>query len=84
MSTHCFGCGEARRLADVSARRFPTLAVRVIDLEREPEARPDWLVAVPTYLLDGRVVSLGSPRQEDLFNAVERAMSRPSPRGCTA
>ena len=67
ISAHCFGCAEALRLAEAAARQFPGLAVRVIDLEREPNARPNGLVAVPTYLLDGQVVALGNPRQQDLF-----------------
>ena len=74
LTEHCFGCTEARRLAEAAARHFPGLAVRVVDLEREPEARPDGLVAVPTYMLDGRVVSLGNPRQRDLFRCLERAL----------
>jgi hypothetical protein len=76
VSAHCFSCAEAWRLADAAARRFPGLAVRVIDLAREPGARPDAIVAVPTYLLDGRVVSLGNPRQQDLFGHLELAMAR--------
>jgi hypothetical protein len=75
VSAHCFGCAEARRLAAAAALRFPSLAVRVIDIEREPAARPESLVAVPTYLLDGRIVSLGNPRQRDLFRHLELAMT---------
>lgn len=74
VSRHCFGCPEALRLAEQAARRFPGLVVRVVDLEREPEARPDGLVAVPTYVLDGRVVALGNPRQRDLFRRLERSL----------
>jgi hypothetical protein len=76
VGAHCFGCVEARRLALAAARRFPALVVSVIDLEREPTARPASLVAVPTYLLDGRVVSLGNPHQRDLFGRLERALQR--------
>ena len=76
VSAHCLGCAEALRLAGAAARRFPGLAVRVIDLDREPEARPEALVAVPAYLLDGRVVSLGNPRQQELFGHLQRALAR--------
>ena len=75
VTRHCFGCAEALRLAEVAGRRFPELPVRVIDLEREPEARPEGLVAVPTYLLDGQVVSLGTPRPHDLFRKLEQALA---------
>ena len=75
VGAHCLGCAEARRLAEAAVRQFPGLVVRVIDLEHEPAARPDLLVAVPAYFLDGRVVSLGNPRQRDLFRYVEQALA---------
>ena len=71
VSSHCFGCDEALRLAQAAARRFPGLQVRVVDLERAPEARPDQLVAVPTYMLDSQVIALGNPLQRDLFRQIE-------------
>ena len=74
VTEHCFGCAEALRLAEAAARHFPAVSVRVVDLEHEPEARPDGLVAVPTYVLDGRVVSLGNPPGEELFRCLARAM----------
>ena len=75
VSGHCFGCPEARRLAAVIAERFARVAVRVIDLDIEPEARPDQVIAVPAYVLEGQVVSLGNPRQADLLHEVERAIA---------
>ena len=74
ITRHCFGCAEARRLADAVAARFTAVSVRVVDLDRDPDSRPDNLVAVPTYMLDGRVVSLGNPRQADLFRRIERLL----------
>jgi hypothetical protein len=74
VSRDCVGCAEALRLAEVAARRFPAIAVRVVDLEREPEARPDNLVAVPTYMLDGRIVWLGNPHPADLLRHLEDAL----------
>jgi hypothetical protein len=76
LTQHCFGCAEAVRLAEAVARNFPGVAVRVVDLENEPAARPESLVAVPTYVLDGRVLSLGNPRQRDLFRELERSLGR--------
>jgi Thioredoxin domain len=73
LTSSCFGCVEARRLAEAAARRFPGCAVRVIDLEREPRARPEGIVAVPTYLLDGEVLFLGNPRSADLFRRLEQS-----------
>jgi hypothetical protein len=74
LTRHCFGCAEALRLADSVAARSATVSVRVVDLEREPDARPAGLVAVPTYILDGRVISLGNPNQTELFGRIGRAL----------
>ncbi len=82
IAEHCFGCDEARRLAGAVVSRFMGLSVRVVDLGRAPNERPDSLVAVPSYVLDGHVISLGNPRQEDLFSDLERRLdSSPSAEG---
>ena len=75
VSAHCFGCEEARRLAKAVADRFRAVSVRLVDLDAEPEARPEHVVAVPTYLLDDTVIALGNPRQGDLFQQVKRAVA---------
>jgi hypothetical protein len=75
VSTHCFGCQEARRLARAVAERFCAISVHLVDLDAEPEARPDQVIAVPAYLLDDTVISFGNPRQVDLFQQVERAIA---------
>jgi hypothetical protein len=67
VSRHCPNCGEARQLAEAAAARFPGVVVRVIDLDRAATPPPEAVVAVPTYLLDGRVLSLGNPYPEELF-----------------
>jgi hypothetical protein len=75
VSAHCFGCEEARRLAKAVADRFQAVAVRVVDLDIEPETRPEHVIGVPAYLLDDTVIALGSPRQGELFQQIEQAMS---------
>jgi alkyl hydroperoxide reductase subunit AhpF len=75
VSGHCFGCPAARRLAGVIADRFDGVSVRVVDLDIEPEARPERVIAVPAYLLDGKLVSFGNPRQHDLINEIELALA---------
>ncbi len=81
VAEHCFGCEEARRLAAAIASRFALLSVRVVDLEHEPDERPESLVAVPSYVLDGRVIALGNPRQSDLFASLERLLQAPTVEG---
>ena len=76
VSRECLNCAEAVRLAEDTADRFPSVEVQVIDLGGELENRllPDTVVAVPTYLLDGRVISLGNPYPEDLFARLHEAV----------
>jgi hypothetical protein len=66
VADHCSNCAEALRLAEL-ARRVPGVEVRVINLDTTTEPVPARVVAVPTYLLDGRVVSLGNPSHADLL-----------------
>jgi alkyl hydroperoxide reductase subunit AhpF len=75
VSGHCFGCPEARRLAGVVAARFDGVSVRVVDLDAESDARPEQVIAVPAYVLDGALVSFGNPRQHDLINEIELALA---------
>ncbi|MFN8523886.1 MAG: hypothetical protein U0821_12375 [Chloroflexota bacterium] len=71
----CFGSLEARRLAGAVARQFPRLDVQVIDIHEQPEQRPEGLVAVPTYVLDGRQVALGNPYRRELFARLARYLA---------
>lgn len=57
---HCANCAEAFRIAEL-ARSIDGLDVDVIDLDEPGQHAPVNVVAVPTYVLDGRVVSLGNP-----------------------
>ncbi len=74
VSSECLNCGEAVRLAEEAAARFPSVAVRVIDLDQDGSPPPDPIVAVPTYVLDGRVISLGNPYPEELFARLHEAV----------
>jgi hypothetical protein len=72
----CGGCAEARAVAGQIQRRFPDLRVTLIELDgRRPP--PERVVATPTYLLDGTVVSLGNPRLSDLVRTIERRAAAP-------
>jgi hypothetical protein len=66
----CLGCDEAYTIAQIVQEHFPTVRVDVIhldDLDRRGQPVPAGVVAVPTYLLDGAVISLGNPRRDDLI-----------------
>jgi len=62
------------QLADEAAARFPNVVVRVVDLELDRSPPPDPVVAMPTYLLNGRVISLGNPYPEELFARLHEAV----------
>lgn len=69
----CRFCGTSQAIADDLARRYPQLVVRVVDVAEAGAEVPESLVAVPTYMLDGRVVSLGNPLVDDLAALIEAA-----------
>lgn len=63
---HCWSCDESRRIAAEAGARFAgTVEVALRDLEREPH--PTTVFAAPTYVVEGRVFSLGNPRREELW-----------------
>jgi hypothetical protein len=69
VAPHCFGCETARDVASmVRARGWPDLEVRLLDLSQPDVIRPPAVFAVPTYVLDGRVISLGNPEQDWLLD----------------
>jgi Thioredoxin domain len=78
VSSECVNCAEAHRLAREVADRFRDVVVEVIDLAADVQIGqiPDVIVAVPTYLLDGRVVSLGNPYPEELFAGLHEAIEQ--------
>jgi alkyl hydroperoxide reductase subunit AhpF len=74
VSAECPNCSEAVRLAHEAAARYPDIVVSVIDLAQlQGNPPPDPVVAVPTYLLNGRVVSLGNPYTRQLFALLQEA-----------
>ncbi|HEV2108932.1 MAG TPA: hypothetical protein VGR16_11765 [Thermomicrobiales bacterium] len=64
----CFGCDVARDLAkQIAALDVPGLQVTLTDLGHPEAECPPEIFAVPTYLLDGAVVSLGNPEESSLL-----------------
>ncbi len=70
VSESCFGCDEARAIAEEMSTRFPNLHVEVINLD-EPEAeRPPAVFAVPTFLLNGELLWLGNPPRDEAVRQI--------------
>jgi hypothetical protein len=65
VSSGCDSCARAREIAEAVSGMFPGLTVEIVDVG-DGNALPDAVMAVPTYLLDGVVVSLGNPNMASL------------------
>ncbi|RIK42902.1 MAG: hypothetical protein DCC55_07490 [Chloroflexi bacterium] len=61
VAKHCTTCDYSYQVAEEIRRKFPHVQVRIVDLEQTTEVIPEIVFATPTYLLDGRVWSLGNP-----------------------
>ena len=72
-SDDCWTCEETERIVSDVVDRFPDVEVDVLDL-KSPE-KPDEVFAVPTYLINGRVVSLGNPTREELAQKLMKAQN---------
>jgi hypothetical protein len=63
VSDDCWTCRETRRIVADIAPQFPELT---IELRAVDQDSPDAVFAVPTYVLDDRVIFLGNPTREAL------------------
>lgn len=61
IAQHCGTCAYAYEVAAEIRRQFPHVQVRMIDMANPRESIPAAVFATPTYLLNGRVWSLGNP-----------------------
>jgi hypothetical protein len=71
IADHCDNCHEALRQAEM-ARTVADVEVCVIDVDAASEPVPQRIIATPTYVLDGRIISLGNPYRDDLLKMLER------------
>ena len=64
VSDECWSCQETERIIADVLPRFPEISVEVRDMT--DARRPEAVFAVPTYVLNGRVIFLGNPTREEL------------------
>lgn len=79
VSAHCASCAAARAIAEDVASAAPDLTVHVIDIDAEQASVPSSVVAVPPYVMDGKVIHLGNPSPEwrrDLLALLEKGALR--------
>lgn len=62
----CNVCDHARAVARRVTEEFHEVRVDVVDIDEEPERVPSTVFAVPSYVLNGAVISLGNPSWEQL------------------
>jgi predicted carbohydrate-binding protein with CBM5 and CBM33 domain len=70
LADHCDNCQEAQRLAALAAA-VPGVQVNVVNLDAAAVETPFAIVAVPTYVLDGRIISLGNPYASQLLDLLQ-------------
>jgi len=63
---HCQLCEYAYEIAEGIREEFPGVDLRIVDLSQTTEPIPDAVFATPTYLLNGRLWSLGNPSREEI------------------
>lgn len=70
----CAGCRIALTIVEALRHARPDQRVDVIDISDDPAMPlPDGVVGTPTYLLNGRVISLGNPKLTDLLTKLDAA-----------
>ena len=67
VASGCLGCRRAREIASSLQGMYPDVRVEVVDADGAPEGSlPESVVAVPAYVLDGMLISLGNPNPATL------------------
>ncbi len=64
VSDNCWSCEETQRILVDVAPQFPNVTVELLNTAET--ALPEVVFAVPTYVLNGRVLFLGNPTREEL------------------
>lgn len=73
VEAECFVCDRSSAIADEVRATFTDVDVRLVDLAGSGGRHRDLVVAAPTYVLNGRVVSLGNPEPSALHDEIQRA-----------
>lgn len=71
----CILCARSLHLAEQCREMFPALTVEVVDLSSDGDAKPDDVFAVPTFVLNGRVICLGNPSLPALSTAIAETLT---------
>jgi len=61
VTPHCEACEHARELAAQAASEFIDVDVSIVNMAEIEVPQPAGAFAVPSFVLDGVIVSLGNP-----------------------
>ncbi|MGD9714429.1 MAG: thioredoxin family protein [Thermomicrobiales bacterium] len=70
----CSGCDFARQLASQLDAEFANLKVIMVDIATI-DSLPDEVVAVPAYVLNNRLASLGNPSVTEMEELIRRVVA---------
>ncbi len=70
ISTHCFNCDEAYAIAE-AVQDIAGMDVAVVNIDDPDSVVSSSVMAVPTYMLDGRVIALGNPEKHDFIHQLQ-------------
>ena len=74
VAQHCETCAEARRIAEKTQQTYENVEVEVMELDGENSANPDDVFSVPTWVLNGKIISLGNPSFHELSAKLSQAL----------
>lgn len=66
VTDHCTNCQYSYEIADIVRRDFPEVNLEIVNMADPSADIPDVVFATPTYLLNGRVCSLGNPSHDQV------------------
>ena len=73
----CKGSAVAVRTAKLLRKKMPLVEVNLIDLAQKEVTVPEDVFSVPTYRLDGKVISIGNPDKAQILDLVRTAVVAP-------
>ncbi len=71
----CSSCLVAIELAERAREQFPDVDVKIVDVTVSSEEQPQGVFAVPTFVLDGEVISLGTPSWDRLAPLLDATLN---------
>lgn len=77
VSKDCWTCAESRRIVADIKPQFPQIAVEMLDVAVVEQ--PEEVFAIPTFVLNGRIISLGNPHRADLRQKLQAALMGNNP-----